>query len=363
YSPLSQATLIRLLEVHPSPPGEIYCSLTIADLDDNPIFDALSYTWGNPITLHDKPEPRSPLEELQDLALEVELGNREEIVSGTSRSKYIWIGAICINQEDIEERHAQVSVMRRIYGQASCVLGWFGKEDRTSRRAFRTLHKLLLHSFTQWQPNQAFFLWTFGDINEADWMALFALLQRLWFRRIWIVQEAVFAQRLIIVCGGVMIHWFGVQKCLKFLKETQLDENLGNFAKALIYGGPSNRYIQKLQLAGVALWGISHKQHALPAKLLANPRDPFTFIAGIQYIRDSFEARISEVKACRRMFTTEKGYIGMGTYSIQTGDQIWILKGANVPMVRRKWERENFILVGEAYVHGVMHGEALEGDE
>lgn len=41
----------------------------------------------------------------------------------------LWIDAICINQEDIEERNEQVHYMHKIYHTAAEVLIWLGPED------------------------------------------------------------------------------------------------------------------------------------------------------------------------------------------------------------------------------------------
>lgn len=61
YTPLPTASSIRLLELLSSPQGEIHCALRTVDLQDNPVFDALSYSWGNPVTIREKPIP--PVEE------------------------------------------------------------------------------------------------------------------------------------------------------------------------------------------------------------------------------------------------------------------------------------------------------------
>jgi hypothetical protein len=40
---------IRILTVHPgNVPDPIVCSLEVAVLDDRPVYEALSYTWGDP---------------------------------------------------------------------------------------------------------------------------------------------------------------------------------------------------------------------------------------------------------------------------------------------------------------------------
>lgn len=182
-----------------------------SDLEDKPTYDALSYTWGNPITIHEKPEPKSAQQHLRDLLSEADRlgdtvlydsqslsyyqrrpnipfenvnwdttkrktikcndvdfpisenlfdaltelyrrvyrkdGGRSEDsfqpLVGVGKAKYTWIDAICINQDDIEERNSQVGSMSRIYGQAQLVLGWLGQEDfflGISYRHFRNYH-------------------------------------------------------------------------------------------------------------------------------------------------------------------------------------------------------------------------------
>ena len=72
----------------------------------------------------------------------------------------------------------------------------------------------------------------------------------------------------------------------------------------------------------------------------------------------SFALRLSGAKVC----FTEKGYIGLAPADAEPGDMVVIVHGATVPFLvrRRKGAREiRSTFVGECYVHGIMHGEAL----
>lgn len=51
-------------------------------------------------------------------------------------SGFFWIDAICINQDDLEERSAQVAIMPQIYSKADCVIVWLGDD---SQMIFRLL--------------------------------------------------------------------------------------------------------------------------------------------------------------------------------------------------------------------------------
>jgi hypothetical protein len=71
---------------------------------------------------------------------------------------------------------------------------------------------------------------------------------------------------------------------------------------------------------------------------------------------------IDAVQACqgRRVFATAAGYFGLGPAAI-TGENIFccIFFGAIAPFILQK-HGDVYRLVGEAYVHGVMDGEAIE---
>lgn len=61
----------------------------------------------------------------------------------------------------------------------------------------------------------------------------------------------------------------------------------------------------------------------------------------------------------RRPLRSKKGYIGLGPLGVLEGDSIWILPGADVPFVLRPAKDSMFIVIGEAYVHGIMDGELV----
>ncbi|TKA64802.1 hypothetical protein B0A55_10109 [Friedmanniomyces simplex] len=63
----------------------------------------------------------------------------------------------------------------------------------------------------------------------------------------------------------------------------------------------------------------------------------------------------------RTLFVTASGSIGLAPPSSKDGDQVWFVSGAKVPFILRPVEDgRHYRLIGEAYVHGYMHGEVLE---
>ncbi|KAI4679610.1 uncharacterized protein J4E84_008131 [Alternaria hordeiaustralica] len=68
-------------------------------------------------------------------------------------------------------------------------------------------------------------------------------------------------------------------------------------------------------------------------------------------------------------FITKRGYLGMGPPTTSPGDQIWVFYNGNVPFVMGKKNtekiengRHELRLVGDAYVHGIMDGQAISGE-
>ncbi|KAF5979312.1 heterokaryon incompatibility protein [Fusarium coicis] len=76
---------------------------------------------------------------------------------------------------------------------------------------------------------------------------------------------------------------------------------------------------------------------------------------------DSFYAFALMRMHTRRVFMTSTGFVGVGPLDMQPGDEVCILLGGKVPYLLRPQGNESYTLVGEAYVHGIMHGELFKG--
>jgi hypothetical protein len=60
----------------------------------------------------------------------------------------------------------------------------------------------------------------------------------------------------------------------------------------------------------------------------------------------------------RRLVLTDKNYLGLTAERVERGDQVVILMGGQLPFILHKVD-DHYMLIGEAYVHGIMDGEAL----
>jgi hypothetical protein len=71
---------------------------------------------------------------------------------------------------------------------------------------------------------------------------------------------------------------------------------------------------------------------------------------------------ITTLTRCRALFITHSGKIGTAMNTLREGDVICILFGCAFPVVlRERINGDGFMLVGEAYVDGMMAGEACAG--
>ncbi|KAI5917082.1 HET-domain-containing protein [Camillea tinctor] len=125
---------IRLLKIVPGKyDDQIECLLDQVPLDSDPHFYSISYAWGNasktmPILLEGRPfditiNLYAALHQMRALENEMEY-----------LYTYIWVDAICINQQDIEERSRQVPRIADIYAQSIQVIIWLGANGPAANR-------------------------------------------------------------------------------------------------------------------------------------------------------------------------------------------------------------------------------------
>ena len=140
YSTLIHDDSIRLLNLPPA--GDdlndsgLSCGLEDCRLSDNPAYEALSYTWGQPIFSEILKTHNGTLRITENLASALRgLRLKDQI-------RYLWVDAVCINQDDTEEKSRQVAMMGLIYETARQVICWLGQTDESVGDAIETLKQL-----------------------------------------------------------------------------------------------------------------------------------------------------------------------------------------------------------------------------
>jgi len=87
-----------------------------------------------------------------------------------------------------------------------------------------------------------------------------------------------------------------------------------------------------------------------------NPSSYAELLKGNQLIQPSLINNLMGRLFC----CTSGGRLGQMPMKVQLGDWICVLHGANVPYVLHPVDDEQFKLVGDCYLHGIMDGEAMD---
>lgn len=214
---------IRLLRLDGENNGTVVGHLQTIELDDAPPFFALSYSWGkggkDGAILCDGRKLRVTANLVRALRRVECLSS--EAVEWDLKSKWFWIDQICVNQEDMDERSAQVLLMRAIYSKAirtliwlgpvvgSCHLGWtlFDQIYAVFRKENPDAQYLSDIKFRMYSPSYHTGCGLPGW-DDVLWDHLRRILQASWFRRVWVIQEvAVSQQDPIILHGNHLYPW------------------------------------------------------------------------------------------------------------------------------------------------------------
>jgi hypothetical protein len=139
YEPLSSVSTLstRLVRLLPAEDLEdIQLVVECVELDNCVSYEALSYCWGDPLV---KTTVRCNGE---SLLVTTNLKSALLYLRHKTEERLLWIDALCINQEDIQERSQQVSIMRDIYRNASRTIVWLGEEAQNSGLGIELCEKL-----------------------------------------------------------------------------------------------------------------------------------------------------------------------------------------------------------------------------
>lgn len=123
---------IRVIEILPGPDDQpVHCELHKQLLISNFRYAALSYVWGNPKITKDIIVNGQPFSATTNLASALWYLRKYGFPKNeqTGEIHWLWIDAVCINQNDIPETSHQVSMMGSIYRGASSVLSWLGPPE------------------------------------------------------------------------------------------------------------------------------------------------------------------------------------------------------------------------------------------
>ena len=226
----------------------VFCRQKIVDLDTSPAFKAISYTCTWPYLqavwdVGDEPEKSSKLVELVEcdypditntifvcdghpIFVHLQCYGAVQAFRGAAMSGWVWIDALCIRQNDDEEKAFQVRLMRRIFASASEVLVFLGPDQDLVYgdmdevmdliRCFVTAlseavvdNRLNKHTIHPGCLERSAFQ---KEVGIADLYRKFIAFAEFcgtcrWFGRVWCIQEIVLSRRSRMRIGEYEFDW------------------------------------------------------------------------------------------------------------------------------------------------------------
>ena len=239
YAALPPTGSIRLIKLDAGgtkSASSIGFTLHTTELSQAPEYHALSYTWGDPANpaldlLESLPaEPVAVRCNQQPFTigpnLAIALRRLASLVDSPSGA-YVWIDAICINQDDLEERASQVKLMGEIYSRAHTVYAWLGPKDASSDDALEIIEQFSRVPADMLQTRDHLnFLYpeTYATrlgirpIPVGNLLAWGALALRSYFQRVWILQEVVKGTRVIFILGDSCFPFEKLERAVQFFE-------------------------------------------------------------------------------------------------------------------------------------------------
>ncbi|KAJ4252017.1 hypothetical protein NW762_011318 [Fusarium torreyae] len=267
---------IRLLHVEPGTfddPIKSYFSLaSLKEVESKGIdFHALSYCWGDPsereeILLAHGDSRTEQGKTQQHFSIGKSAAQALRRLRHEHKTLVIWIDAVCINQDDLEERARQVTLMSQIYSLASTVHIWLGEDNDGVEACLKLVRDICnynsrlckggeqctcegtAHSFSlddidarvqnkrsegkeisfkgMWEVFDIHLeTWTREIVDLAGWYGntqlsflMSTLYENPWFTRVWVIQEALSAKHPFIHCSGEQAPWEEVVQVSSWLE-------------------------------------------------------------------------------------------------------------------------------------------------
>lgn len=263
YRPLDemrQETRILLI-TKIEPPEFAFESASMID-DQLEAFDAISWCWGDTSAANQKNITidgcgLSVSENAYEVLLELCIAKQK---------KRIWIDAVCINQDDKDERSQQVAMMDAIYKKATTTLVWLGKDGGAAKKAMEMIKNIVkwrqvrLNKVSCHVDHGRFCMEKNTDPYplNTDWDAVSSLFSATWFTRFWIIQEVVLSKHVHVFLGEYEMCWSHLVKAAHYIKQNgSPNETLRDSARTGIFNAATIGQMQEGQLDPLVLLHLS----------------------------------------------------------------------------------------------------------
>ena len=191
------------------------------NVERSPPYYALSYVWGSAIKGYTLETSQGPI------GITASLCSALRRIRKSDEVMYVWVDAVCINQEDDHEKASQIRMLPNIFQSAEIVLCWIGEERDESTAAIQTLLQIRTFELApqKWPAQLPSIPETWKDglppINDDIWWSIQNLFEREWFSRVWVIQEVVLAKELKLICGNYEVDWNDIMKAVDICLDDQ----------------------------------------------------------------------------------------------------------------------------------------------
>lgn len=286
------ASQIRLIQLEPGALGApLYCDLQAVPLGRaTGTYLAISYTWGGV-------EPSVPIQCNGGIFKVTEnLNDALHRIRDRVRARLVWADAVCINQQDNDEKACQVPMMGQIFQKAKQVVIWLAPNSVMASEASQAIQKVAstICSCNKQSPptvlrrsdNLETYVKAVGPSrlppsSAKEWHAIDWVFCLSWFYRVWVIQEVASSRNTIVLCGKSTLDWIAVCLVAAWIEE----HNGYIYAKVGHFSGFSGVYNTNLiyRKAPAETWlGLLDEGRYFEA---TDPRDKVFALLGLSAIK------------------------------------------------------------------------------
>jgi hypothetical protein len=250
-------------------------------MDSKIDFEALSYTWGTTKAADTVIVNGWPLEITQNLDLAL------RHLRQPAQTKIMWVDALCINQQDIDERNYQVPLMGSIYAGASQTTVWLGPASDESDLVMEVIRTSKMHGMNPF----------------CLCIDILRLMTRSWWTRVWVIQEVALAQRVVIQCGMQSIprvdFLAGLERASTWCEETKLknQSEVDDAVRKLSYSTDVLKFLPKMLVESAISDFDNHVGYD------SGEASIYEHLAGFWCTLPSRQSMVLKVQGCRMPFS------------------------------------------------------------
>lgn len=209
YQPLDKdKSEIRVLRAFFAKSSDVLC-ITTSHISlvasPPPTYTAISYCWGPP----DRLVPLWINE--QQVLIRASLHCLISTLCAKDQTESFWLDSLCINQRDVLERNWQVRLMGEIYSKAALVHVWLGEAN---------VYSDFLFSYMKHSDVLRFDAGRTKPMKKHLANGVAELASRPYWSRMWIVQEFVQANILVIWSGSQHCSWESLYSSFEYFGYT-----------------------------------------------------------------------------------------------------------------------------------------------